>query len=103
MEAIINKISPVVLVRGGGAPGSQVHPQCATFVYTHAVGQIVSPEVSDVTSGEVRWGRRGRGGRGHFIPRVVDLTVKRVHDAAGTLLTIVLFVLSFSTRTVFDF
>lgn len=51
--------------------------------YMHAVADRL-PEVS----GQDKWiGRTGRRCC-HFIPRVVDLVAKGVHDAAGTLLSI---------------
>lgn len=47
--------------------------------------QIVSPGCQDVT----KWiGKTGLRGCCRFIPRVADLVVKGVHDAAGTLLRI---------------
>lgn len=54
--------------------------------------QIVSPEVS----GHDKWIWQDRAeGCCHFIPRVVDLVVKGVRDAAGTLLSILsIFILS---------
>lgn len=43
------------------------------------------PEVS----GHDKWiGKTGRRCCCHFIPRVADVVVKEVHDAAGTLLSI---------------
>lgn len=67
----------------------QVHPQKAErtgviYGYTHAVEDRL-PEVS----GHDKWiGKTGRRGCCHFIPRVADLMAKGVHDAAGTLLSI---------------
>ncbi len=62
-----------------------------SYGYMHAVADRL-PEVS----GHDKWiGKTGRRSCCHFIPRVADLVVMGVHDAAGTLLSILsIFILS---------
>lgn len=63
---------------------SDLTEQKVIYGYVHAVAHRL-PEVS----GHDKWiGKTGRRGCCHFIPRVVDLVAKGVHDAAGTLLSI---------------
>lgn len=55
-----------------------------TYGYVHAVADRLP-----MVSGHDKWiGKTGQKGWCHCIPRVVDLVAKGVHDAAGTLQSI---------------